>query len=156
MCESSVDSAFKNFLRAGVLKKRSRIVMEVPTGRPASSTRKIFPLVISTMVPESWSEARVSRRRRDTDAIEGVFQELFHYRGRTFDNFSGSDLVGNVLGKDVNAAHGIRFSLADGSGEGKREQARKAVLAPDRTGKAHRLGPGVRRTICETANLGIK
>ena len=34
MCESSVDSAFRNFLRAGVLKKRSRTVIEVP-GRQA-------------------------------------------------------------------------------------------------------------------------
>src|SRR5580704_17734793 len=71
MCESSVDSAFRNFFRAGVLKKRSRTVIEVPSGRPASSTRAILPPLISMMVPAGASAARVSRQRRDTEAIEG-------------------------------------------------------------------------------------
>ena len=71
MCESSVDSDRRNFLRAGVLKKRSRTVIEVPSGSPASSTRAIFPPLISTTVPDSSSAARVSSRSRETDAIEG-------------------------------------------------------------------------------------
>ena len=71
MCESSVDSAFRNFFRAGVLKKRSRTVIEVPAGRPASSTRAIFPPLISMTVPAGSSAARVSSRKRDTEAIDG-------------------------------------------------------------------------------------
>src|ERR1700723_3759643 len=100
MCDNSVDSAFKNFLRAGVLKKRSRTVIDVPSGSPASSTRAIFPPLISMMVPEmrvlatepegdplkpslrwdgdfsvsaigSCKAAQVSNLSRDTDAIEG-------------------------------------------------------------------------------------
>ena len=71
MCESSVDSAFKNFLRAGVLKNKSRIVIEVPEGSPASSTLKILPPLISMIVPDDSSPARVSSRRRETDAMEG-------------------------------------------------------------------------------------
>src|SRR6266404_962983 len=45
--------------------------MEVPGGNPVSSTLKIFPPLISTIVPETSSCARVSRRRRETEAIEG-------------------------------------------------------------------------------------
>src|SRR5215471_13837050 len=71
MCESSVDSAFRNFFRAGVLKKRSRTVIEVPGGSPASSTRAIFPPLISITVPAGSSAARVSSRKRDTEAIDG-------------------------------------------------------------------------------------
>ena len=71
MCESSVDSAFRNFLRAGVLKKSSRTVIDVPKGNPASSTLKIFPPLISTTVPAASSAARVSRRSRETEAMEG-------------------------------------------------------------------------------------
>ena len=71
MWESSVDSAFRNFFRAGVLKKRSRTVIAVPSGRPASSTRKILPPLISTMVPEDSPRARVSSFSRETEAIEG-------------------------------------------------------------------------------------
>ena len=71
MCDNSVDSAFRNFLRAGVLKKRSRTVIEVPNGSPASSTRAIFPPLISTTVPAVSCSARVSSRSRDTDAIAG-------------------------------------------------------------------------------------
>jgi hypothetical protein len=71
MCESSVDSDRRNFLRAGVLKKRSRIVIEVPSGSPASSTRMILPPLISRTVPAASSSARVSRCRRATEAIEG-------------------------------------------------------------------------------------
>src|SRR6202050_1676792 len=71
MCDNSVDSAFRNFLRAGVLKKRSRTVIEVPNGSPASSTRAIFPPLISTTVPAVSCSPRVSSRSRDTDAIAG-------------------------------------------------------------------------------------
>ncbi len=71
MCDNSVDSDFRNFFRAGVLKKRSRTVIEVPEGSPASSTRAIFPPLISTTVPAASSAARVSSRSRDTDAIDG-------------------------------------------------------------------------------------
>ena len=95
MCESSVDSAFRNFFRAGVLKKRSRTVIDVPSGNPASSTRAILPPLISIIVPDlsipeesgapflpsfgrsgdfsipEEDPAQVSSRSRDTDAIEG-------------------------------------------------------------------------------------
>ena len=76
MCESSVDSAFRNLFRAGVLKKRSRTVMEVPAGSPASSTRAILPPLISITVPATSSSgpffaAQVSSRSRDTEAIDG-------------------------------------------------------------------------------------
>ena len=50
--ESSVGSDLRNLRRAGVLKKRSRTVMVVPAGRPASSTRRILPPAISMRVPE--------------------------------------------------------------------------------------------------------
>ena len=47
------------------------MVIEVPSGRPASSTRIIFPPLISIIVPAASSSARVSRCKRATDAIEG-------------------------------------------------------------------------------------
>src|SRR6202789_3391309 len=71
MWESSVCSDLRNLRRAGVLKKRSRRVMVVPTGRPASSTRRMLPPAISTRVPEGSSATRVSRVRRETLAIDG-------------------------------------------------------------------------------------
>src|ERR1700676_2081551 len=118
MCESSVDSAFRNFFRAGVLKNKSRIVIDVPVGTPASSTLKILPPLISITVPEASSGDRVSRRRRETDAIEGnasprhpgverVLQKFLHYRCGAFDNFADGNLVGNGFGEDVDAAHGL-------------------------------------------------
>ena len=54
MWESSVCSDLRNLRRAGVLKKRSRTVMVVPAGRPASSTRRMLPPAISTRVPEAF------------------------------------------------------------------------------------------------------
>ncbi len=39
--------------------------------------------------------------------IERILQQFLDHRGRALDHFTGSDLIGNVFGKDVNAAHGI-------------------------------------------------
>ena len=39
--------------------------------------------------------------------VERVLQQFLHHRGRALDHFARGDLVGNVLGKDVNAAHGL-------------------------------------------------
>ncbi len=71
MCCSSVDSAFRNFRRAGVLKNRSRTLTEVPGGSPDSSTLRILPPAISRTVPASSSGERVARRTRLTEAMEG-------------------------------------------------------------------------------------
>jgi hypothetical protein len=38
--------------------------------------------------------------------VEGVLEKFLHHRRRPFDHFSGSDLVGNVLRKYVDAPHG--------------------------------------------------
>src|SRR6266700_3289003 len=56
--------------------------------------------------------------------VEGILQQLLHDRCRTLDNFASSNLVGNVLGKDVNAAHGNVKSVSQRRGrEGKDAQA---------------------------------
>src|SRR5579864_380898 len=71
MWASSVCSERRNFFRAGTLKKRSRTVMVVPGARATSSERSILPPATSTRVPVASSEARVSSRKRDTEAMEG-------------------------------------------------------------------------------------
>jgi len=38
--------------------------------------------------------------------IQRIFEQFLHHGRWPLDDFSGSDLVGDVLGKDVNAAHG--------------------------------------------------
>ena len=50
----------------------------------------------------------------DADAcrsgIEGIFQKLLNYRSWTLHHLAGGDLVGDVLRKDVDAAH-VSFGL---------------------------------------------
>ena len=53
----------------------------------------------------------------DTNAgsagVEGVFEEFFDYRCGAFDDFAGSDLIGDLIGKYMNPAHcSIVVSLA--------------------------------------------
>jgi hypothetical protein len=38
--------------------------------------------------------------------VQGVLEKFFYHGGRPLDDFSGSDLVGNVLRKYVDAPHG--------------------------------------------------
>ena len=72
----SVLSDFKNFFRAGVLKKRLFTSTIVPTGAPASETSLIFPPIISIFVPMSVSLVLVTRQNFDTDAMEGSASPL--------------------------------------------------------------------------------
>src|SRR5208282_6563025 len=37
--------------------------------------------------------------------VQRVLEQLLHHRGGPLHDFAGGDLVGNVLGKNVNAAH---------------------------------------------------
>src|SRR4051812_11692178 len=39
--------------------------------------------------------------------VQRVLQQLFHHRRRTLHHLARGDLVGNVLGKYVDAAHGL-------------------------------------------------
>ena len=47
----------------------------------------------------------------DTNArgagVEGVFEELFDYGCGAFDDFARGDLIGDLVGKYVNLAHGL-------------------------------------------------
>ncbi len=44
--------------------------------------------------------------------VERVLKHLFDHRGRPFHHLAGGDLVGNVFGKNVDAAHGLeQFSV---------------------------------------------
>jgi hypothetical protein len=42
--------------------------------------------------------------------VESIFQKLFDDGGRAIDNFTGSDLIGHLVGKNTNAPHGERVS----------------------------------------------
>src|SRR6476659_3609906 len=86
MWERSVDSAFRNLLRAGVLKNRSRTANDVPCGSPASSTRRILPPAISSTVPPSSSVARVSSSTRATVAFEGQQRIVTHHAAAVVSN----------------------------------------------------------------------
>ena len=104
MCESSVDSAFRNLRRAGMLKNRSRTVIDVPSGSPASSTRRILPPAISMTVPAASSGARVSsRKRRDrSDGRQRLAAES--QRGDGQQVFGIADLRGGVA---LEGQHGV-------------------------------------------------
>ena len=65
----SVLSRFMNFMRAGVLKNRSRTMMVVPSGQPASQRWVIFPASRCRLVPKGSPAARVSRSILDTAAM---------------------------------------------------------------------------------------
>jgi hypothetical protein len=45
----------------------------------------------------------------DADAagagVQGVLQQFFHHRGRPVHHLAGGDLVGNLVGKNADAAH---------------------------------------------------
>src|SRR5450432_2223980 len=41
--------------------------------------------------------------------IEGIFDELFHDAGGSFDHFAGGDLVGDLLGKKFDAVHAVAW-----------------------------------------------
>ena len=61
----------EEFLARGRVEEQVANSDGVPCGNPASSTARILPPAISTMVPLGWSVARVSRRKRETDAMDG-------------------------------------------------------------------------------------
>ena len=44
--------------------------------------------------------------------VEGVFEKFLDHRRRPLDHFSGGDLVGDLVGKNANAAHDAHYSLA--------------------------------------------
>ena len=66
----SVVALFKNFLRAGVLKKRSRTITVVPSGTPASSKERFFPPFITYLYPKSDVAVLVISSTFDTAATE--------------------------------------------------------------------------------------
>ena len=68
---ASVALVLRNFLRAGVLKKRSSTRTVVPISQPASSISGVFPPEMSTRVPRSSDARRVRSEKRETDAIVG-------------------------------------------------------------------------------------
>ena len=43
-------------------------------------------------------------------SVQSVFEQLLDYRGRALHHLAGGDLVGDVLGEYVNAAHGAVLS----------------------------------------------
>src|ERR1019366_1616009 len=47
--------------------------------------------------------------------VEGVFEQLLDHRGGTLHHFSGGDFVGDLVGKDADAAHD-RVSVQYNSG----------------------------------------
>ncbi len=47
--------------------------------------------------------------------IQGVFEKLFDHRSRPFHHFAGGDFVGDLVGKDADAAH---LTSLQGSGIG--------------------------------------
>jgi hypothetical protein len=53
--------------------------------------------------------------------VERILQQLLHYRRRPLYHLAGGNLVGNLFGKDVNAAHIVETvaSFADDGEEGK-------------------------------------
>ncbi len=67
--EASLLSDFKNFKRAGVLKKISRTVIVVPTGQPQGVISCISPASSVTRVPTSSPALRVKSSMRDTADI---------------------------------------------------------------------------------------
>ena len=73
---ASVFSVFKNFLRAGVLKKRCFISTMVPGGAPASDTLDNFPPVISIRVPISLSACLDTKVNLETEAMDGSASPL--------------------------------------------------------------------------------
>ena len=67
----SVWFVLRNFLRAGVLKKRSSTLTVVPMLQPASMKSGSLPPVMVTRVPRSSPSRRVSSEKRETEAIVG-------------------------------------------------------------------------------------
>ena len=43
--------------------------------------------------------------------VERVLQQFLHYRGRALHHFAGGDLVGDVVGENVDAAHKYSFKF---------------------------------------------
>ena len=70
-CACSVATRFKNFFRAGTLKKRSRASTVVPGGAPASARETTRPPSISMRVPDSAPCSQERSVKRDTAAMEG-------------------------------------------------------------------------------------
>ena len=68
---ASVAGDLRNFFRAGVLKKRSRTCMTVPTAQPAGAASSSLPPSIRTRVPSSISAVRERMVNRLIEAIEG-------------------------------------------------------------------------------------
>src|SRR5271155_1066824 len=66
--------------------------------------------------------------------VQRVLEQFFHHRGRALHHLAGGDLVGDVLGEYVNAAHGAvlssRFSVLSAAGTGPVSQmvGRKAKI----------------------------
>ena len=65
----STVSDFMNFIRAGVLKKRSRTMMVVPSGQPISVSSRIFPASSFNDVPDMLPAVLVRRSMRLTEAM---------------------------------------------------------------------------------------
>ena len=63
--------------------------------------------------------------------VQRIFQQLFHHGRGPFHNFAGSDFVGNVLGKNVNAPHGSEASFAEGKREGKESLIVAVISVPN-------------------------
>jgi hypothetical protein len=61
------------------------------------------------------NQALSSFLRLDHDAsglrVQGIFQQLLHYRGRALHNLAGCDLVGQNVGKKANPCHRRHYSL---------------------------------------------
>ena len=75
---ASVVSLFRNFRRAGMLKKRSRTSTTVPGEHPASFVSRRTPPSTTISVPDTASDSRVVRRNRDTLAMLGMAGGAVH------------------------------------------------------------------------------
>ena len=83
----------------------------------------------SRSMPQPLSEMRMSRRppfstsmRTSVDAgVERIFQQFLDDRRGPFDHFTRRDLVGDLIGKNANAAHMIRNQYSRGGSMGRDE-----------------------------------
>ena len=82
--------------------------------------------------------------------VERVFQQFFYDRGGALDHLAGGDLVGDVFGKDVDAAHGAVLSSRFSVLSGRQRQFRRWE-----DGKAKRRGSigGEKRTSAAKAGI---
>src|SRR6267143_1361905 len=108
MWESSVDSAFRNFFRAGILKNRSRTVT---LEREQSIVAHHAPAVVGDL-NEFFPAGLYLNPNAGGTGVEGIFEEFLGYRSWAFHHLASGDFVGDMFGEDVDSAHDKSAALA--------------------------------------------